>query len=151
VRGQQGASLFWLAFSILVIVGAIKLGVGTLSTPGMGFMSFGAAGLLFLFSLARFVRFVRPGNTQAIVGPLFKGMGWWRVVVVLAALFLYALFLPLAGYVCATFLLMSFLLWAAGSNKPWRIVLYSLCMTIATFYMFSKWLNCQFPVGPFGF
>lgn len=152
MRHQQAADLFWLAFSILVIWGALGLGLGSLSTPGMGFMSFGAAALLAMFSVARLIRSSKGDDREGAAGKaLFRGTLWWRVVSVLAALFGYLLILPRLGYLISTFLLMSLLLWIAGGRKVWRIILYALCMAVVTYYVFSKWLNCQFPEGFLGF
>ena len=46
---------------------------------------------------------------------------------------------------------MTFLFWIAGRQKVWRVVVYSLGTTVITYYVFSKSLNLQFPVGPLGF
>ena len=46
---------------------------------------------------------------------------------------------------------MAFLFRIAGQKKVWKVVLYSLVTTALSYYVFSKWLNLQFPVGPLGF
>lgn len=152
MRRQQAAGLFWLAFSILVMYGAWQLEIGTLSVPGVGFMSFGAACLLLIFSTARLIQASLADERQGTATEtLFRGKLWWRVVLVIAALFSYTYVLPLLGYVIATFLLMLLLLWVAGGRKIWVVFAYATCMTGVTYYVFSECLKCQFPMGPFGF
>lgn len=152
MRRQQAASLFWMAFSILVIYGASQLGIGDPSAPGVGFLSFGAACLLLIFSTTRLIQASLAGERQGTATEaLFRGKLWWRVVLVMAGLFSYTYVLPLLGYVIATFLLMLLLLWVAGGRKIWVVSAYAACMTVVTYYVFSKCLQCQFPMGPFGF
>ena len=87
---------------------------------------------------------------SAEVQPLFRGTLWPRVVLVFAALLTYAQLIPFAGYSMTTFLLMGFLFWIAGQKKAWKVALYSLATTVLSYYVFSKWLNLRFPLGPLG-
>jgi hypothetical protein len=147
---EKGSSLFWLIVSIIFLIGAAGLGIGDVRMPGAGFTSFGAAVLLGLLSMINFTRAAargRMGKTE----PLFRGTFWLRVVLVFISLFAYAQILPLLGYNIATFLLMVLLFWIAGRQKLWKVIAYALMTTVMTYYIFSKWLNCQFPLGPFGF
>ncbi len=50
-RYDLRSGLFWLALSIAVITGSLRMGIGTVQNPGMGFMSFWAGGLLAILSL----------------------------------------------------------------------------------------------------
>ena len=83
--------------------------------------------------------------------PVAFGNLWGRVVLVFLALLAYAMLIPRAGYNITTFLLMTFVFWLAGRQKAWRVVTYAFSTTVITYYVFSKWLNCQFPLGPLGF
>ena len=78
-------------------------------------------------------------------------MLWPRVILVFVALFAYARLIPFGGYRATTFCLMVFLFRIAGQKKVWKIVLYSFVTTALSYYVFSRWLNLQFPVGPLGF
>ena len=147
---DRWTSLFWLALSIAVCFESLRLGFGTLHNPGMGFMAFGTSGLLGILSLILFLQtFFR--EEEAKIKPLFSGTLWKRVIVVLIALAIYARFMPEAGYVIATFLLMSSLFWIVRGQKWWWVLVSSLLSTLASYYVFLKWLNCQFPEGLFGF
>jgi hypothetical protein len=70
---------------------------------------------------------------------------------VFAALLVYAQVISFLGYNITTFFLMTFLFWVVERQKTWKAIAYALLTTVITYYVFSKWLNCQFPVGPLGF
>jgi len=147
---DQGSSLFWLGLSVYVCVESLRLGVGTLRTPGTGFMSFGGSILLGIFSLALFLQVtIKKGESK--VSPAEAPRLWKRVVLVLVALLIYAKVIPLAGYLVSTFLLMGFLFWTVKKQKIWWVLISSSLTTLISYMVFSKWLNCQFPEGFFGF
>lgn len=146
---DRGSSLFWLAISIYVLVEALRLGIGTLQNPGMGFMAFGASGLLGIISLTVFVRTILK-KQESKTGSLFVGRFWKRIFFVLIALLIYSKLMPKAGYLISTFLLMSFLFWIVKGQRWWWVLALSFLTTIITHYFFSVLLKGQFPVGPFG-
>jgi Tripartite tricarboxylate transporter TctB family len=143
---DRASSLFWLCYSIFILVESLRLGIGKLHAPGMGFMAFGSSGLLAILSLVLLVRSSsRKGELQ--IQPIFTGTLWTRALFVMIALLIYSKLLPVAGYLISTFLLMSFLFWIVERQKVWRVLILSFLTTLGTYYVFSKWLNCQFPEG----
>ena len=147
---DQGSSLFWLLLSISVLIESIRLGVGTLRDPGIGFISFGSSGLLGILSLILFLR-TSFKKEEAEITPIFSEKLWKRVLWVLIALLIYAGLMPVAGYILSTFLLMNFLFWLLERKKVGWILVFSLLTTITTYYVFSVLLSCQFPSGLFWF
>ena len=147
---DQTSSLFWLLVSILVFAESIRIGVGTVQNPGMGFMTFGASGILGVLSLVLFFQASLP-KEDVPHKPLFAGRMWRRVLFVLLALTIYARVMPILGYLISTFLLMSLLFWILQRKRIGFVLLYALVATLFTHLVFSKWLNCQFPHGLFGF
>jgi hypothetical protein len=145
---DRGSSLFWLCYSIFILIESLRLGIGKLHAPGMGFMAFGSSGLLGILSFALFVQSLstkKEDRTQ----PIFAGTLWKKALMVLIALLIYSRLLPVAGYLISTFLLMSFLFWIVERQKVWLVLILSFLTTLMTYYVFSKWLNCQFPDGFF--
>jgi hypothetical protein len=59
--------------------------------------------------------------------------------------------MPVLGYLISTFLLMIVLFWILERGKVVFVFVSSILATIVTYFVFSKWLNCQFPDGLFGF
>lgn len=148
-RYDFGSSLFWLSFSIFVLLESIRLGTGSLHNPGMGLMAFGASGLLGILSLALLVQTTckrEPFSLQ----PVFAGTFWKRVILILFALLVYSQLMPIGGYLITTFLLMTFLFRIVERQKIGWVLLLSILTTLATYLVFSKWLNCQFPDGLLG-
>jgi hypothetical protein len=147
---DQGSSLFWLLLSIAVFFGSLRLGIGTLRNPGMGFLTFGASGIMGILSLILFVQATlrKKGFRRE---PLFAGMLWQRILFVLIVLVLYSWIMPTLGYLISTLLLMTLLFWILERKKIWFVLASSFLSTLITYFVFSKWLNCQFPSGLFGF
>ncbi|HVN97864.1 MAG TPA: tripartite tricarboxylate transporter TctB family protein [Syntrophorhabdaceae bacterium] len=144
------SSLFFLMVSVVVFVGSIKLGLGTTRQPGPGFITFGASGLLGILSLVELVRAFTV--RQAVQGePMFKGTLWYRIILSALAILVYALVMPTLGYLIATFLLMLCLYIMMREQRWYWIIISSLLSSLASYYLFSKLLNCQFPDGLFWF
>jgi hypothetical protein len=148
MNSDRAGSLFWFCVAVVIAVTSFRMGLGTIRTPSIGFMPFGAALLLGLLSILSFFQ-VKERTEKA--APLFRGTFWIRVILVFAALLVYAQAIPLLGYNITTFFLMTFLFWVVERRKVWKVVAYAFLTTVITYYVFSKWLNCQFPVGPLGF
>jgi hypothetical protein len=147
---DQTSSLFWLLVSILVFAESLRIGVGTVQNPGMGFMTFGASGILGILSLSLFLQAcVRKGDLRQ--KPLLAGTMWRRILFVLLVLTVYARVMPVLGYLITTFVLMTLLFGILEKKRTGFVSLYALAATFLTYVVFSKWLNCQFPQGLFGF
>jgi hypothetical protein len=146
---DRAAGLFWLMFGIIVSIASYRLGLGSVREPGTGFLPFGAGILLAILSLCSLFQ-----NSRKQIHPkepLFKNTFWLKVILVFIALLVYAQLLPHGGYIMCTFLLMFFLFFIVEKQKIWKVAFYSLLTVGSTYYVFSKALNLQFPVGPFGF
>ena len=145
---DRTSSLFFLAVSIIVFVGSVRLGLGTTHQPGPGFVTFGASGLLGILSLIAFLRTVLKKGPGGEV--LFRGILWWRVLFSCLAILVFALVMPTLGYLITTFLLMLFLYFMIHEQKWYWVIISSLLSSLGSYYLFSKLLNCQFPEGLFG-
>jgi hypothetical protein len=146
---DRGSSIFCFLLAIYVCIGSLRLGVGTVRNPDMGFMTFSASLLLGLFSAVLFLRTLFK-QAEAKGNSLFAGRLWKRVISVLLALLIYSKLMPVAGYLISTFLLMTFLFWIVRGQKWWWVLISSSLTTLVTYFVFSKWLNCQFPDGLLG-
>jgi len=146
---DQISSGFWLLISLAVFVESIRLGIGTLHNPGRGFLTFGASGILGILSLVLFAQAsIRREEVQREF--LFAG-NWQRILFVILVLSLYSWSMPMLGYLISTFVLMTLLFWILEKKKVGWVFVSSLLSTVVTYLVFSKWLNCQFPEGLFGF
>lgn len=147
---DQTSSLFWLLVSVSVFIESLRLGIGTLHNPGMGFFTCSASGILGILSLILFLQAtLRKKDLKA--APFFAGPLWTRILLVVIVLVVYSWLMPVLGYLISTFLLMTFLFLILERKKIVFVFVSSILATIVTYVVFSKWLNCQFPDGLFGF
>ncbi|MCX8023120.1 MAG: tripartite tricarboxylate transporter TctB family protein [Syntrophorhabdaceae bacterium] len=150
MNADKAGGLFWLSVAVVVSYASYRLGIGSFSSPGAGFMPFYAAiflGVLSLISiLGKAGGVKKEKGAPPIIG--IKGIKGAFIFVVLMA---YGFFIPFLGYNITTFLLMVILFFIVEKQKVWKAALYAFIATATTYYVFSKWLNCQFPLGPLGF
>ena len=128
---------FFLVFSIFVIWESLRVGLGALSKPGAGFLSFFAGVALFAFSLVIICRSwgVREAlETQSL-----------SVIVAAISLFTYSFVLETMGFIPATFFLLG-ILFRLGQTRPWWTLLWmSALVTVLAYFIFGKLLHVYFP------
>jgi hypothetical protein len=141
-----------LFIGVLFVTESLQLGLGSLHRPGKGFLPFFASAGLTLVSLICFVRTTLA--TRAAAGKLKGRTGQgsvFKVILIVAALFIYVFILPWLGYLVDTFLLLLFLFAAAGFRRKVTILTYAFASTFLSYVIFSSWLNLRFPKGFLGF
>lgn len=142
------SALFWFGIGVVVCFGANRLGIGSATDPGSGFIFFWSGLILALLSLMLFTDSLREVTLEA---QEIKGTNWGKVSLVLASLVLYALFLEKLGFVFTTFVLLSFILGLSEGKKWPRILGVASAATLASFALFELWLRIRLPKGIFGF
>jgi len=153
-RHHHVASAFWLVIGVCIAVHSYGLGIGSFRQPGPGLIFFLAA-LLFIALAAVDLAlniFKNHGKGAASEGrPLWRGLRWQKVALVLAGLCAYVYLFNITGFVLSTFLLMVFLFKGVEPTR-WRTAIASSLITMAVCYlMFVIWLEVPFPKGPLGF
>jgi putative tricarboxylic transport membrane protein len=144
------SGLFWLAISIFVCIMAIKLGVGTFSSPGSGFLFFWSSLILGALSVILIIKSIL-GKREAklLLIDLWKGVKWGKAVLAIITLFLYALILTKLGFILTTFVLM-ILLFGIGKLKYWVTIISAFFTVMLSYIIFHFLLQIQFPRGIFG-
>lgn len=142
------SGLFWLAIAIFVVTEAVELGVGTLSTPGAGFLLFCSSILFGLLSIVLTIKALTPSDKRKGITELWEGLYWGNVVIAVVALVLYCLFLVKVGFIIATTAFMA-VLYAVGRMKVWAVVVSALVTVALTYAIFHYALQIEFPRGPF--
>lgn len=138
-------SLFIFIFSVGVAIGAYRLGLGKLNSPGPGFMFFGASNLLGLLSLHLFFKFFMTREFTKQNTRVQKH--WRRVILVSVALTIYIFLFDLIGYLLTTFLLLVFLFRILGSRNWVSIVGGAALISFVSYLVFSLGLALYFPQG----
>ncbi|MBI5968485.1 MAG: tripartite tricarboxylate transporter TctB family protein [Deltaproteobacteria bacterium] len=148
------SSLFWMAFGVLFLVGALQQGLMRKGVPGPGFLPFISGIILISLSLMVLIPALRKQK---------KERGAWgrekffterdslkKILLALMALFAFGFSLGYAGYLITTFL---FILFIMRLMEPiiWRTVLITAFATVIFSYLlFVVLLDVQLPQGILG-
>src|SRR4030095_4701566 len=144
----SSVALFWVAVGILVCYGATRLGLGSVTEPGSGFIFFWSGLILVILSLMVLSEGLR--HTDEIVQETTE-TNWVKIALVLLSLVLYAFFLERLGFVVTTFVLLTFLLgWIERTNWS-RSLGVASAAALGSFAIFELWLKIRLPKGIFGF
>ena len=136
----------WLALALAVAAEAGRLGFGSFSRPGPGFLPFLAGSALAVLAL---LAFVQTALAKPAVDPKsgFRGADLIRIGSVTGILFLYFLLWEVIGFLTATFLLLLFLFRCIEPLR-WRTVFTGAGLTLAfTYILFSVLLGARLPIG----
>ncbi|HEX2966375.1 MAG TPA: tripartite tricarboxylate transporter TctB family protein [Syntrophorhabdaceae bacterium] len=130
---------------IIMTMSASRLGIGTPTEPGSGFLPLGTGILLAAVSL--FGIRVDLNNFVKDKSVLFVVDSGKRILTIVISVFVYAFMLSRLGYLISAFLLMFVLFALAGKRKWVMAVLKSVVVTFITYLLFEKWLACRLPQG----
>ena len=121
----------------------------TLDILGRSFPTFGILGALglFLSSLLMFLLIHFRDKTNDAPGePLWKNMSWLYPSLTVIVLCLYGIFLPVLGYLLATFVVMMIFL-IMGRVKIYWGILASVITSISTYILFKICFAMPLPQG----
>jgi hypothetical protein len=138
MQGERGASLLGLIVAVVFVVGAVRLGTGTLTEPGPGFFPLLGGVALGLLSAALLVR--ARGDVTAF------GVTR-RQAALLAGMVGYAATLDLLGDLVATSALAALSLRACGLRSWPAIGAGSAGLALAAHLLFVRVLGMDLPAG----
>jgi putative tricarboxylic transport membrane protein len=150
---EKSSSLFLLLIALAVLLGSVKLGLGTIGSPGPGFLPFLAAVVLAFSSGIHFLSKIfsnvqRPNGT---VASLWVGAKWRKVIYVVLALVIYSIFIEEVGFIVCTFLVMMVLLLVMEVKHWYTVLIGGALVALISYVVFEKLLAVGFPIGIFGF
>lgn len=150
-RADRISGFFWLIFSLIIIFKSYRLGLGKIVEPGPGFLFFWAGIVLGILSLSIIFSSFDRKKAEQPSKPIFGEIHYRKIVLVLAAVFLYALLIENLGFILVTVFLFGFIL-GVVEKKGWLFtVLASVIVTGAAYLVFDTWLQTQLPAGILGF
>lgn len=146
--GHLAASACLVALGAATCVGAWRLGLGDVHTPGPGFMPFAAAALLGVMALIQLARqAVAPGDGGR-EGPFAQSR--WRVVaIVLGTLVAFGALIGTLGFAVSTFLMLFVLFWLIARKRWWTALVVALAVALVARLVFRA-LGLELPTGPLG-
>ena len=134
---------FFFGLSLLMLWEALRLGIGSSTEPGPGFLPCCAGAFLAVLSVSYIYAGRGFRKSQA---PHSR-----RVVLALMAVFIYSLVLNYLGFLIATFLLLAVLFRLGEPRRWWVLLAMSGSVTLMAYFFFGKVLKVFFPLGLFGF
>ena len=144
---DRWSSLFWLAVAVPICYGGIKLSLGELHNPGLGFFPFISGAVLGLLSIANFLQSGgAPKGTGS--GALWPDKGKaLKVLITVIALLIYAACLEYLGFLLSTILFLGFLLRLIEPQR-WALVIGgSVLISVVSYGVFDMWLKAELPKG----
>jgi putative tricarboxylic transport membrane protein len=144
-------SMIWLAISIAICIGSVRLDLGRLSVPGPGFFSFLCGAVMGIMALVIFVQAIRSQSDDLAKPIISNPRGFLKMTYGFIALVLYAVVMEYIGFALSTVLFMGFFLRVVVAQK-WRVVFAcSIIPTICAYLIFKSWLDVQLPGGFLGY
>ena len=138
--------LVWIGLGLVVMALSYKLGLGGLHNPGPGLMPFLLGFFLCAVSLYLLITslFRKESEERAAEGQRVE-LRSWRLWLVVASLFAYALLLEPLGFPITTLLILIILF--RSMNNRWVSVLLASCVTVLVSYLIFTYLGIRFPKG----
>ena len=143
-------NLFWLLFSLLICIESYRLKLGAINQPGSGFFPFSAGLIMLILALAALFQSIRKKNSVEKITRQ-ETFRWWNILIILAAITVYTLFLEKIGFLINTFLFVCLLL-KVVEPQPWKTaIMGGLITSLAANIVFNVIFRAQIPRGILGF
>ncbi len=147
---DQISSLVWLAFAVCIGVESLRLPLGTWRDPGPGFLPLGSGVFLGIFAGIAFFQ-ARMRDEDKPRGSWYSPERSKSLLLILGALFGYALALDALGFLVSTFILL-LVLFRFVEPQKWIVAIGGSALASITCYViFELWLKTQLPRGILGF
>lgn len=148
-KPDQISSIFWLSFGLAVIYGSNRLGLGTLTHPGPGFLPFWSGVILCGLSALVFFQDTLPhrGRGGETLGHVWAGLNWPKPIYLMIALLAYTLIFTHLGFLLSTTVLLLFLFKAVEPETWLRTIVGAILASVITYIVFGVWLQVQLPRG----
>jgi putative tricarboxylic transport membrane protein len=144
---DQYSSLFWFIVGIAISLSSLKYGIGSLSQPGAGFITFFPGMIISLLSAALFISSRRDRDNVSRLRDLWAGFDLKKVAYAILLLAVYILAFKPVGFVASTFVLLAFLFRLKSAYRLSTVLAMSIAFTIVSYVVFALLLKTQLPQG----
>jgi putative tricarboxylic transport membrane protein len=151
LNNDQASAGVWLVLGIIIAVSSVRYDLGTLDSPGTGFLPFLAGLAISFFSILGLVAGALKKRSGIVWKPITAGLMWKKSLIVMLALLAYALLLTPLGFLLCTILFVGFLLVAVQPQRWYVVISVAIGTAIGAYGIFEVWLKAQLPKGPLGF
>ena len=137
------SGFFFFGLSLVILWESLRLGLGTSTEPGPGFLSFCAGLILSVLSLALVYTGWGVRKSQQTLSH--------RVILAVLSLFVYSLVLDTLGFIISTFFFVGILFHLGEPRRWWVLLGMSALVTLLGYFIFGILLKVYFPKGFLGF
>jgi hypothetical protein len=151
LNNDQVSSGTWFFIGVTICLASLQYKLGTLSSPGSGFLPFLSGLAIGFFSIVGFIHATIRKNRGEVWASFLKAVRWEKALIVLISLFAYGLLLELIGFFLCTLLFIGFLLRVVVPQRWLLVTGGSLLITVASYIVFEVLLKARMPKGFLGF
>jgi putative tricarboxylic transport membrane protein len=150
-KADQWSGFALLLLAVAMIWAALGLPLGDLHKPGPGFFPFWLGVIMGAMSIGLIVQTTLAKRSALTIRDILEeDVRWRKVLLVLAALILYAFLMDTIGFLIVTFLLMVALL-RFIEPQPWKAVFgWALAGSVGSYLIFEVWMKLRLPKGFLG-
>lgn len=144
--------MVWMLLGLAVIWGSLRLKLGGFVAPGPGLMPFILGIGLTACSLFILIKTALPGSGKR-KGPeqsIWMGVDFEKVILVVGCLLGYTFILKYVGFTLTTFLILTILFKAVGSQKWSYSLIASVSTAVVSYLVFIVILKVELPAGFLG-
>ncbi len=150
MNNDQASSAAFFFIGLAIALSALRYKLGTFSNPDSGLMPFLVGMAISFLAGIGFIHATMERRRGTGWSPLLRRFRWGRVLIVLAALVGYILFVKTLGFLICTSLFIGFLLKAIVPQRWPTVIAVSLITALASYGIFEVWLKAQLPRGILG-
>jgi len=152
MKTYSSYNVILIIFAGIVCVGSLKLGFGSFSDPGAGFMPLLSSLLLiFLSAIDLIVGVISRWKNDRSDREIWSDIHWGRLIGTLLMLVLYTIMMPVFGFSIPTAVLLFVLFRLIERRSLWRTALGAIVVTAMFYFGFGSALGAQLPRGILGF
>lgn len=144
-RIHQGAAVFFILFSMLVVWKSWDFEYYTPLGPGPGFFPLWLGGIMGGLSLIWLLQVSRGEGCDADEAFLPERAGAVRLLSIIFAMVAATLLMDFLGYQLPMFLLLVFILWIPGRQNIWMTLIIATLGSVGVSYVFRNYLEIQLP------
>lgn len=143
------SSVVFFCVGLFILLYAPQFDLGSLRSPGSGFMPFLSGLIVCGLATTTFLRAFFDKSAQ--VEKIWAEVKLLKLISTILILIAYAFLISLLGYIICSFFLILFLTRYIGSQTWPRSVLLGVLSSILSYLLFETWLKAQLPIGILGF
>ncbi len=143
------SSTIFFCFGLSIALYSPHFDLGTLSSPGAGFMPF-LSGLI-ICGFASVTFFLALFDKSARVEKIWADVHFGKLIFLNLTVIAYALLIEPLGFIICTFFLILLLMRYTGLQTWTRSVLGAVLSSVLSYLLFDIWLEVQLPKGILGF